>query len=474
MADDDIAFLDLLSLASLIARRDLSPVAVTRSMIERIERFDGILHSYAHVLADLALSQAHRAEEEIGRGALRGPLHGVPIAVKDLCFTQGLPTSAGMPLHRDFRPSFDATVVRRLAEAGAVLLGKTQMTEGAYADHHPLVPVPVNPWSGAHWSGVSSSGSGVATAAGLCFAALGSDTGGSIRYPAAANGVTGLKPTFGRVSRHGVFGLSFTLDHVGPLARTAADTGAVLGVIAGPDPQDVMTSLRPVDDYLDGVDRGVEGLRIGLDPEFAFAGVDPVTAEATQAAVGLLVSQGAIVDEVRMPDWRTMMETLLPIVAADAAVAHATTYPQQAEAYSQSFREFLDMGRAMKATQLADILASRAVFSGHMDRLFQHIDLLACPALPLPLPRIDMMQLGGDDSGALEQLLRFTAPFNMSGLPTITVPAGFTDEGLPIAMQFVGGRFCERLVVRAGHAYQSVTDWHRRRPPIAISREDPA
>jgi amidase len=240
-------------------------VEATAAQLARIEKSDGVLKSYAHMMAEAALIQARAAEAEIMRGEIRGPLHGVPIAVKDLCWTQGVPTAAGMTIYSDFRPTEDATVVRKLHAAGAITLGKLQLTEGAYADHHPKIAPPVNPWNAAYWSGASSSGSGVATAAGLCYGSLGSDTGGSIRFPSAANGITGLKPTWGRVSRNGVFELAATLDHIGPMARSAADCGVMLGVIAGSDRNDPTAVQDPVPNYLAGMTRGLHGLRIGID-----------------------------------------------------------------------------------------------------------------------------------------------------------------------------------------------------------------
>src|SRR5215475_2612045 len=275
MSANDLHYLDLVDVAQHLKANALSPVALTEAMLQRIDRLDGGLKSYATVTADLALKQARRAEAEIKRGVYPGPLAGVPIGGKDLCYTRGNPTAAGMAIHKAFEPDHDATVVTRFSEAGAVLLGKLQLTEGAFADHHPSVPPPRNPWHEDHWSGASSSGSGVATAAGLCFASLGSDTGGSIRFPSAANGVTGLKPTWGRVSRYGVFALAESLDHVGPMTRCAADAAAVLGVIAGADPNDPTALQAPVPDYLGAVHQGLRGVTIGVDRSYNCDGIDP-------------------------------------------------------------------------------------------------------------------------------------------------------------------------------------------------------
>jgi amidase len=243
-------YLELMELATRLQKREVSPVEVARAQLDRITTLDGALGSYALVTADEALDQAADAEAEIAAGRYRGPLHGVPIGIKDVCWTKGIPTAAGMAIYRDFRPQEDATVVARLKQAGAVILGKLQMTESAYSDHHPSVVPPKNPWHADYWTGISSSGPAVATAAGLCYGAIASDTGGSIRWPCGANGLTGLKPTWGRVSRFGVFELAASLDHIGPIARSAADVGALLRIIAGADEKDPTTALDPVPDYL--------------------------------------------------------------------------------------------------------------------------------------------------------------------------------------------------------------------------------
>src|ERR1700678_3388938 len=250
MTSRDLHYSGLVEVGKRIRKRELSAVEATQAQLDRIGRLDGRLKSYAHVMAASALEQAEAADREIATGKVRGPLHGVPIAVKDLCWTKDAPTAAGMKICRDNRPSEDATVVAKLKQAGAIILGKLQLTEGAYSDHHPDIEPPRNPWDATLWTGSSSSGSGVATAAGLCYGSLGSDTGGSIRFPSAANGITGLKPTWGRVSRYGVFELAASLDHIGPMARSAADCGAILGVIAGEDPKDTTTLPGAPSDYL--------------------------------------------------------------------------------------------------------------------------------------------------------------------------------------------------------------------------------
>src|SRR3954447_4052317 len=292
MATTDLHYLGLVEVGRKIQAKELSPVEATKAMLGRIEQLDGKLKSFAYVMADSALAEAAAAEKEIASGKIRGPLHGVPVAVKDLCWAKGAPAAHGMTIHRDFRPTEDATVVARLKEAGAIILGKLQQTEGAYADHHPKIDPPKNPWNADLWPGASSSGSGVATAAGLCFGSLGTDTGGSIRFPSAANGITGLKPTWGRVSRHGVFELAATLDHIGPMARSAADCGAILGVIAGSDRNDPTAVQDRVPNYLAGMTRGLLGLRIGVDHAWNTTGIDATTIEAVSAALATVRDLG--------------------------------------------------------------------------------------------------------------------------------------------------------------------------------------
>lgn len=466
MSEQAIHYLGLLDVARRIQVGALSPVALTQAMLERIAKLDGSLKSYATVTADLALEQARRAEAEIARGAYRGPLHGVPIAVKDLCYTKGIATAAGMAIHAAFKPDHDSTVVERFAAAGAVLLGKLQLTEGAFADHHPKITPPVNPWHKDHWSGASSSGSGVATAAGLCFASLGSDTGGSIRFPSAANGVTGLKPTWGRVSRYGVFALAESLDHIGPMTRSAADAAAVMSVIAGADPNDPTARQEPVPNYLAGLERGIRGVRIGIDRSLNATGVDKDMVNVVDDAIAVLSGLGAEIREVTFPSPAEVVKVWVPLCAVETAVAHEATFPAQAEHYGPALRGLIEAGRALSGFDLTKIQIVREAFRGRVAALFQDIDLLAIPAQYAASPTTATMATLGQDEGAIEKLLRFTAPFDMTGSPTITLPGGFTAKGLPIAFQLVSRHMEEDLLLRAGHAFQLATDWHKRRPPV--------
>lgn len=462
---EGLHFLGAIEVGRLLHRREVSPVELAQAMLRRIEALEPRLRAYALVTPETTLAQARAAEARIARGEPLGALDGVPIALKDLCCTEGIPTAAGTTIHRDFRPGFDATLVRRLREAGTVMLGKLQMTEGAYSRHHPQVRAPVNPWHPEHWTGVSSSGSGVATAAGLCFGSIGSDTGGSIRFPSAANGVTGIKPTWGRVSRHGVFELAASLDHLGPMCRSAEDAGAMLGIIAGHDPDDPTSLAAPVPDYLAGTD-DLRGVRVGLDERWALDGVEPVSQRAVLDAVEALRGLGAQVVPVRVPDCDDLVATWGAACAAETAVAHEATYPARKAEYGPMLAGLIEIGLGMKATDLQKILLRRREFGGRLEALFGSVDLLVVPAQPFDSPTLARMASLGSMPGQSPSLLRYTAPFDMSGHPTITMPGGFTERGMPVGIQLVGRLLGEHTLVRAGRAFQRATDWHRRHPAL--------
>ena len=463
---NDWHYLELLDIGRRIQAKEISSVEATGAQLARIQQLDGALKSYARLMPDSALADARRADAEIVKGEMRGPLHGVPIGVKDLCWTKGVPTAAGMPIHANFIPDSDATVVRRLRDAGAVILGKLQLTEGAYAEHHPAIKPPVNPWNAAHWPGVSSSGSGVATAAGICYGSLGSDTGGSIRFPCAANGLTGIKPTWGRVSRYGVFELAATLDHIGPMARSAADAGALLGVIAGVDANDPTTSPLPVPNYLAGMTRGLRGVRIGVDARWNSNRVDEATRNVVSDAIRVVTELGGDIREVTFPDPEQVIADWFPLCGMETAVAHEATYPARKAEYGPGLAGLIELGLAQRGVDYQKIVLHRTAFAGRVAALFQGIDLLLIPTTAIASPtNAQMAGLTGDEE-LLSGLLRYTCPFDMTGSPSITLPGGFTAQGTPIGFQFVARHFEEDLLVRAGWHYQQATDWHRRHPPL--------
>lgn len=470
MSTNDLEFATILELGAAYRTGKASPVEVTQLMLDRIALLDPELRSYLTVTPEIALEQARQAEAEMARGEYRGPLHGIPIGIKDLCETDGVRTTWGTTVLADNVPETDCTVVRKLFEAGAIMLGKLHMTEGAFAAHHPELPAPLNPWHPDHWPGVSSSGSGVATAAGLCYGAIGSDTGGSIRFPAGANGITGLKPTWGRVSRHGVLPLAASLDHIGPMTRSAADAGAMLAVLAGADPLDPTSLDEPVPDYLADLDAGIEGLRIGIDPRYVYDICDAETARVMDEARKALSELGARIIECTMPpSTAAMHQHWAAYCGVETAIAHEATYPSRASEYGPVLTGLIEAGRQLSGMELMKIHHARLQFGGELRRLFQHIDLLLAPVHPFGNPTIrELDELLMQPSG-LDAALRFTAPFDMSGSPTITLPGGFTAAGLPIGFQLIGRHLDEALLVRAGHAFQRHTDWHRRRPRPALA-----
>ena len=467
MTSDELCYLDLVEAGRRIQASQLSSLEVTQAMLDRIASLDPRFKCYAKPTPELALAQARQADSEIARGTRRGPLHGVPIAVKDLCHTKGIVTAAGMPIHKDFRPDRDATVVTRLREAGAVLLGKLQLTEGAFGAHHPAIDPPVNPWSARHWTGVSSSGSGVATAVGLCYGSLGSDTGGSIRFPSTMNGVTGLKPTWGRVSRAGVFALAESMDHIGPMTRSAADAAAMLRAIAGADVDDPTASHEPVTDYLGVIGQGVQEVRVGIDRALIVAGADADMVRATEEAAKALAEIGAKILEVSFPSPDAIVRDWIPLCAVEAAIAHDGTYPSRAAEYGPLLAGLLETGRSLDGRTVAKMLLRRETFCSQLNALFSGIDLLIVPVMNVAAPTLADLAAAGRAPPAIEARLRFTAPFDMSGHPTLTLPGGRTNDGLPVGFQIVGRPMEEALVLRAGHAFQQTTSWHRRRPPIS-------
>lgn len=468
--DETVHYLSLTEIATRIESKEISPVALTEAMLARIAERDPHLKSYATVMPEQALAEAGQAEREIAAGQYRGPLHGVPVAVKDLCFTKGTRTMGGTKVLADHVPDYDGTAVLRLRAAGAVLLGKLNLTEGAMGGYHPEFEAPVNPWAEDRWTGVSSSGSGVATAAGLCFASLGSDTGGSIRFPAAACGVVGLKPTWGRVSRYGVLALAESLDHVGPLTRRCADAAAVFEVIAGHDPNDPTSLHDPVPNMLEGIGDGIAGLRIGLDEAYIGEGVDEDVSRAVLEAVEVLEGLGARVVEVEMPNLDSVAMTWMTLCSAEAVAAHEAFYPSRSDEYGPWFRGFLDMGARVTGAAYAKAANTRARLNGLLAGVMRRIDVLACPAMPTPPHKIRREQLYGSmaaSGGGGPRQLHFTAPFDFSGNPTVTLPCGFTEDGLPLALQLVGHHLGEKLLCRAGHAYESATEWNRKHPRLA-------
>ncbi|MDA1371641.1 MAG: amidase [Proteobacteria bacterium] len=464
-----IHYQSLATVSARIQAGELSPVDLTEQILGRIGRLDGTLHSYITTLPEQARSAAQRAEQEIRSGNYRGPLHGVPIAVKDLCFTAGVPTTGGHAFLSDFRPDFDATVVRKLKDAGAVILGKLNLTEGAMIGYHPDFSIPVNPWNVALSTSGSSSGSGVATAAGLCYASLGTDTGGSIRFPSMTCGVVGLKPTYGRVSRYGVLTLAESLDHVGPMVRRVEDAAIMFEVLAGRDVNDPTTLTEPVPDMQQTLTEGVVGIRIGYDRAYADNGVDPQLVATIENALGMLVDLGAEIVQIAMPEFTVdLARDWVTICSAEAARAHQRYYPSRANEYGAFFADFLAYGSAVSDRQYAQARRARDEFSARFVAALNQVDAVACPAGGVPSPAASDVGFG---TVALQEVIgttwvKYTYPADFAGTPTLTLPCGETALGFPYSMQIMGSRLSEPLLCRIGHSYENATSWHLRNPPV--------
>ena len=457
--------LGIVDLSARIAAHEITSLEATEAMFSRIGEHDQALNSFLHVTADRARDQASARDAEIARGQHRGPLHGVPIAVKDVVDTDYAPTTVGLSFRAGHLPDTTATVVARLEAAGAVMLGKLVTAEGIFVGHHSRYGgSPRNPRDARFWAGASSSGSGVATAAGLCFGAIGTDTGGSIRVPASVHGLTGLKPSWGRVSRHGLFALAPTLDHVGPMTRSAVDAAIMLNAIAGYDPADPTSLHAPVPDYAAALNAPIAGLRIGVDRAYALDGVDAPIARAFEAALAELAAQGVRIVEITMPETRRIIEAWAPICAVETALAHEGTYPERAADYGPELTALLELGRGVSGRDLARSLAHRQIFNSRFALTMVDVDAIAMPTLPTVVPTVETIQAMLAEGSS--ELGRFTIPPNMTGHPAISLPMGFDDIGHPVGLQFVGRQLGEDCLLRVAHNYQRVTDWHTRHPEI--------
>ena len=472
-ADENLCYMSLRQVARRIQSRDLSPVDLTRLMLDRIAKIDPRLKSYATVMSEQALADARAAFQEIEAGHYRGPLHGIPIGIKDLCYTKGVRTMGGTAVLKDFVPSFDATVVSKLRSAGAVILGKLNLSEGAAAGYNPSFDVPINPWRADRWPGMSSSGSGVSTAAGLCFAAIGTDTGGSIRMPSSANGVVGLKPTYGRVSRYGVVPMSPSLDHVGPMARRVADAAIMFDAITGHDPQDPTSLNQPTSNVLGQIDQGIKNVRIGLDRTYALKGIDSGQAAALENAVKVLESLGAQIVDVKMPNLTALVDTWMAICSSEMAAAHAANYPSRANEYGPYLREFLASGLRVTSQELSAAHTRRSELTTTLASLLNSVDAMAGPAGGDPAwPITHELQVGplaayhAAWSAAAPRSAEFTMPMDLAGMPAICLPCGFAPEGVPYSIQFTGRRLSEPMLCRIAHAYEQATNWHDRHPEV--------
>jgi aspartyl-tRNA(Asn)/glutamyl-tRNA(Gln) amidotransferase subunit A len=460
-------------LGRMIASKQVSPVEVVRAHLDRIAALDSKLRAFITICADSALESARAAEADLMAGRPVGPLHGVPWAPKDLYSTKGVRTTGGSKILADSVPAADATVVARLARAGAIVLGKLNMHEFAYGPEgiNAHYGDTRNPWSSdAHRiAGGSSSGSGAAVAAGMAPGSLGSDTGGSIRIPASLCGITGLKPTYGRASRAGVLPLTWSMDHVGPMTRSARDCALMLGAIAGYDPADPTTSVLPVPDYGAALTGDVKGLRVGLLRAHFTDVAAPEVRTAVEAAAKQFERAGAVVDEVNLTQVAHAGTASAAIVASEALAYHAAWMRSRPQDYQPDVRERLRIGAFVSGAHYVRAQQVRALVAREIDEALARRDVLLAPATPLAAPVLGEREtmLGDGPSDVRAALLRCTRPFNFSGHPACAAPCGFTAAGLPIGLQLIGRPFDEATVLRIVDAYQRITDWHTRRPATA-------
>jgi aspartyl-tRNA(Asn)/glutamyl-tRNA(Gln) amidotransferase subunit A len=466
MEPSEICYLTIAETAAALRRKEISPIEITNTLLNRIEAIDGKLHSFITLTADLARQQARQAEQELRSGTDRGLLHGIPIALKDLYMTKGIRTTCHSAVLENWVPAIDATTFTKLREAGAILLGKLGMHEFAFGGPSIDAPFPAvrNPWNIDHIPGGSSSGSGAALAAGLCYGALGSDTGGSIRTPSSHCGIVGIKPTYGRVSRYGVVPLSWSLDHAGPMARSVEDCAILLQVISGYDAKDPASANIAVPNFHSGLKDGIKGLRVGVPRSGWFdenLGVDPQTEAVFNQALDVLKSLGAIVADIDGKPFSLARKANQTILVCEAYAYHEKTYQETPMKFGTSVRRRMLEGAFLSAADYIAAQRARAVLNEQIRAHFSHVDVFAVPGAPRPPEAFVTMDPN-------EQNLRpsFTNPFNLTGLPAISVPCGFTEGNLPAGLQIIAPAFDEATCFRVAYAFEQATKWHERRPNL--------
>jgi aspartyl-tRNA(Asn)/glutamyl-tRNA(Gln) amidotransferase subunit A len=472
--EDSFSFATIEELSALLAKRKISPIELTEHFLRRIERYNARLNAYLTVTAEHALAAARRAEKELARrhgpAGRRRPLLGIPITLKDNIWTRGIRTTAGSNVLRDFVPAEDATVARKLSRAGAILLGKTNLHEFAYGvtsnnAHYGAVH---NPWALDRIPGGSSGGSAVAIAAGLCAASVGTDTGGSIRIPAAMCGIVGLKPTFGRVSVFGTVPLAPAFDHVGPLARNVADAAILLGLLAGRDPLDPTSSAHRVEDFSAALRKPLRKFHLGRPREYFWEKLDGEVRRATEAAVRDMEKHGATVREISLPYLSESADAAADISLAETRYGHETAgyFPAHAEEYSEEVRQRIEAGGKVLATQYLAALDAQKRVRADFDAAFQEVDAIVAPTAPVPAPPIgaESVNVNGEQIGVRATLVGMNRPANFTGHPAISVPCGFTRDGLPVGLQLIGRSFDESTLLRIAFAYERAHDWRSRHP----------
>jgi aspartyl-tRNA(Asn)/glutamyl-tRNA(Gln) amidotransferase subunit A len=458
--------LSLRDVAQRLRSKEVSPVEVTQACLDRIQAVEDKLTAFVLLTADAAMAAARQAEREIAAGQWKGELHGVPVALKDLYDVKGLPTTSSSKVRANYVAPHDSACTTRLQHAGAVIVGKTHTHEFAYGISTPTTR---NPWNVAHMPGGSSGGSAAIVAARGCYMGMGSDTGGSIRIPASVCGTVGLKPTYGRISRYGVTSLSWSLDHVGPLTRTVADTAVSLNALAGHDPRDPGSADEPVKDYTAELGKSVAGLRLGVPRNYYFDRIDPELEALVRSAIDRLHAEGVEVRDLEIPLADQIMAVEFGLCLPEASAYHMEMFRDRPDDYQEDVRLFLEAGEMVPATRYIQAQRVRQVMKDAWRRLFDQVDAVIAPAVASPATKVDQKAVtwpDGTEEPITPLFVRLSAPANVTGLPAMAVPCGFTQAGLPVGFQVIGRPFDEITLIRIGDAYQRMTDWHTRAPAL--------
>jgi aspartyl-tRNA(Asn)/glutamyl-tRNA(Gln) amidotransferase subunit A len=471
MTPTDLSALTIAEAAANIERSTVSPLELTEAMLQRIAAVDKTLNAYITVCPEQARAVAQAAEQMIRAGYHLGPLHGIPIALKDNIYTRGVRTTAGSKILADFVPEEDATVTARLKRAGAVIIGKTNMHEFAWGGttDNPHYGTCRNPWNPERFPAGSSGGSGAAVAARTCLGALGTDTGGSIRLPSSVNGIVGIRPTIGRVSNHNVVPLAWTMDTVSPMTRTVHDCALMFGIIAGYDPLDPHSAQAPLSDYEGELPRGIRGLRVGLIRDYSLAHVQPAVDRTIRAALQALTLLGVEVDEIPMPSIHGNISAQLTIESCEPSTYHQEWLRTRPADYGEDVRTLLELGEMYLATHYLQAQRYRSVLRKEFLDGFKRVDVFVTPTLPFtatPCGATTVTIEQGQEESMLSAIMQFTGVPSLAGLPALSLPVGFDAEGLPVGMQVIGRPFDEATLFRLGHAYQQATDWHTRAPRL--------
>lgn len=468
---DDILHASIAQIAAQIRKGKLSPVELIETTLQAIDRCEPQLNAFITVFREESLERARGAEADIRNGKDLGPLHGVPIALKDIIYVEGTRSTAGSNFFSDESPQFDAALVFKLREAGAIIIGKTNLHEFAFGvtTENPHFGATANPWDTSRVPGGSSGGSAAAVVAGCCAGALGSDTGGSIRIPAAVCGHVGLKPTFGRTSVHGVLALAQSLDTVGPMCRYVHDIALMMNVLAGYDPRDVHSVNQPVPDYADGIDQPIRGRRAGVPKQHFFENLDPEVERVVREAIKVLEGLGVEIVELDLPSAPAGHEVTLTLLTAEAGQFHQERLAAHRGDYGVDVRELLEAGLALSATDYVKAVRVREIAKREFSLAFEEVDCILSPTAPIPAPLRSTHDLsGGSESNRIRpRLTRNTRLINLLGLPSISVPCGFaqvensdSEVGLPVGLQITGPWWSEQTLLQVAHAYEHATPWH--------------